>query len=228
MSQQGGRKRYANEVIEDDSRAKKPRKGESDVGESQNRENQGGDTSLPSSQAGPVTRSQTASQETPTDLTGGQPQDPASTGTGRVVLVPTPTRITRSTATACDLCYDAHRKVLASKDVANEKVSDGCWRHCERTKSLQKLRCKGKIVHFCETGKGGKEAGASSQRSKRSKRPDDSVARHFGARHMISRLEGSENQPKERPCLAYQVTIGEAGLPRWFSTVDSFHFTLCP
>jgi hypothetical protein len=121
MSQQGGRKRYANEIIENDSIAKKPRKGESDAVGSQNRENQGGDTSLPSSQPGPVTRSQTASQETPTDLTGGQPQDPASTGTERVVHVPTPTRITRSTATACDICYDSHRKVLPSRDVANEK-----------------------------------------------------------------------------------------------------------
>jgi hypothetical protein len=121
MSQQGGRKRYANALIEDENSAKKQRKGESDVGESQNRENQDGDASLPPSQAGPVTRSQTASQETPTDLTGGQAQDPASTGAERVVLVPTPTRITRSTATACDVCYDAHRKVLAPRDVANEK-----------------------------------------------------------------------------------------------------------
>ena len=54
-------------------------------------------------------------------------------------------------------------------------------------------------MYFCETGKGGEEARASSQRSRRSKRPDDSVAGHFGARHMISRLEGTANQPKERP-----------------------------
>ena len=119
MSQQGGRKRYANAVVEGESSPKKPPKGESDVGATQNRDNQGGNTSLPSSQAGRVTRSQTASQETPTDLTGGQTQDVPSTSTERVVLVPTPTRITRPTATACDLCYSDHRKVSSAASLAN-------------------------------------------------------------------------------------------------------------
>ena len=119
MSQQGGRKRYATEIIKDESETKRRRTGEPDIGDSQNPENEGGDASLPSSQAGPKTRSKTASQESAMHLTE---QTPAaeSTGADRVVHVPTPTRITRSTATACDPCYNGHRKVLATREPADQ------------------------------------------------------------------------------------------------------------
>jgi hypothetical protein len=124
MSQEGGRKRYAKEIIERDSGTKRQRKDESGVGgsqESQDQQNQDGNASLPSSQTRPKTRSQTASQEVAMHLEGKTQETKATeTEHERIVLVPTPTRITRVTAIACDRCYNGHRKVSACARLTNQ------------------------------------------------------------------------------------------------------------
>jgi len=79
-------------------------------------------TSLPSSNSN---NNRVARSERQNAFQGMQPPSPAmpnpastsaSSVRDRVIVVERPTRITRKTAIACDLCYNAHRKVLPFED----------------------------------------------------------------------------------------------------------------